>query len=108
MKLSGTNGFWSNLRNTDINVQRTTKLRQKSLKKYMKAKYDVNFLQNCKTNIVFPKCVRWKNIKYKTPHERVKYYARKLNDALNKRCKKLNKLLTEHDNPKLNLMNSTT
>ena len=48
----------------------------------MKAKHDVNFLQNCKTN-VFPKFVRWKNIKYKTLPERTKYYTRNLNDALN-------------------------
>ena len=107
MKLSGTKGFWSNLRNTDVYVHRTAKLYQKSLQKYIKAKHDVNFLQNCKTN-VFPKFIRWKNIKYKTFRERIKYYTRNLNDALNKRRKELNKLLTENDNLKLNLVNSTT
>ena len=74
----------------------------------MKAKHDVNFLQNCKTNNVFPKFIRLKNIKYKTLHELIKYYTRNLNDALNKRRKELDKLLTENDNLKLNLVNSTT
>ena len=78
------------------------------MQKYINAKHDANFLQNCKTNDVFPKFVRCKNIKYKTLRERIKYYTRNLNDALNKQCKELNKLLTEHDNLKLNLVNSTT
>ena len=104
----GTNGFWSNLRKTDVNVHRAAKLYQRSLQKYMKAKHDVNFLQNCKTNTVFPKSVRWKYIKYKTLRERIKYYIRKLNDALNKWRKELNKLLTDNDNLKLNLLSSTT
>lgn len=47
-------------------------------------------------------------IKCKTLRERIKYYTRNLNDALNKRGKELNKLLIEHDNLKLNLVNSTT
>ena len=108
LKLSGTIDFWSNLCNTDVNVHRVAKLYQKSLQKYMKAKHDVNFLQNCKTNNVFPKFIRLKNIKYKTLHELIKYYTRNLDDALNKRRKELDKLLTENDNLKLNLVNSTT
>ena len=44
LKLSGTNGLWSNLSKTDVNVQKAAKLYQKSLQKYMKAKHDVNFL----------------------------------------------------------------
>ena len=47
-------------------------------------------------------------IKYKALRERIKYYTRNLNDALNKRRKELNKLLIENDNLKLNLVNSTT
>ena len=47
---------------------------------------------------IFLKFVRWKNIKYKTLRERIKYYTRNLNDALNKRRKELNKLQTDNDN----------
>ena len=64
-------------------------------------------MQNGKTN-VFPKFVRWRDIKYKTLREHIKYYTRNFNDALNKRREELNKSLTEHDNLKLNLVNSTT
>ena len=108
LNLSGKNGFWSNLRNNDPNVNRAAKLYQKCLQKYMKARHDVNFLQNCKTNNVFPKFVKWKNIKYKALRERNKYYARNLNDALDKRRKELKHFETERDKLKVNLVNSTT
>ena len=49
-----------------------------------------------------------KNIKYKTLRESVKYYTRNLSDAQYKRYIELNKVLTENDNLKLNLVNSTT
>ena len=61
----------------------------------MKARRDVNFLQNSKTNNVFPKFVKWKNIKYNALRERNKYYGRNLNDALDKRRKELKHLQTE-------------
>ena len=48
-----------------------------------------------------------KNIKYKTLCERIKYYTRSLNDTLNNRHIELKKVLTENDNLKLNLVNST-
>ena len=108
LNLSGKNGFWSNLRNNDPNVNRAAKLYQKCLQKYMKARHDVNFLQNCKTNNVFPKFVKWKNITYKALREHNKYYARNLNDALDKRRKELKHLETERDKLKVNLVNSTT
>ena len=61
----------------------------------MKARRDVNFLQNSKTNNVFTKFVKWKNIKYNALRERNKYYVRNLNDALDKRRKELKHLQTE-------------
>ena len=69
-------------------------------------RHDVNFLQNCKTNNVFPKFVKWKNVQYKALRERNKYYARNLNDALDKRRKELKHLETERDKLKVNLVNS--
>ena len=41
LNLSRKNAFWSNLRNTDSNVNRAAKLYQKCLQKYMKARHDV-------------------------------------------------------------------
>ena len=35
----------------------------------MKAKHDVHFLHECKSHNAYPKFVRWKNIKNKTPNE---------------------------------------
>ena len=57
LKLSGVNGFWSNLRNTDKDTHQAAKAYQKTLKKYMKAKHDVNFLKQWKQKKVFPKFV---------------------------------------------------
>ena len=92
LKLSGVNGFWSNLRNTDKEIHEAAKTYQKTLKKYMKANHDVNFLNQCKQEKDFPKFVQWKNIKSKNPHERNRYFTRKPNGAINKRRKELNLL----------------
>ena len=108
LKLSGVNGFWSNLRNTDKDTHQTAKAYQKTLKKYMKAKHDVNFLNQCKQEKVFPKFVQWKNIKSKSPLERNRYFTRNLNDATNKRRKELNLLKKERDYSKEKLLSSTT
>ena len=93
LKLLDTNGFWSNLHTTDVNVRGAAELYPKGLQEYMRAKHDVNFLQNCKTNNVFLKFVRWKNIEHKALHECIKYYTRNLNDA-NKRLKELKGVLS--------------
>ena len=61
----------------------------------MKAKHDMHFLHECKSHNAYPKFVRWKNIKNKTPKERNNYYNKNLNSAVNKRRQEL-KLLTEN------------
>ena len=90
LKLSGINGFWSNLEIQTKNTHKVAKAYQKTLKKYMKAKHDVDILNQWKQEKVFPKFVQWKNIKSKNPLERNRYFSRNLNDAINKRCKELN------------------
>ena len=42
LKLSVVNGFWSNVRNTDKDTHRAAKTYQKTLKKYMKEKHDID------------------------------------------------------------------
>ena len=74
LKLSGTNGFWKNLRITDPELHLIAKSYQKVLRKFRKAEKDVKFLTDCKSSNVYPKFVRWKNIKTKSPRERIKYY----------------------------------
>ena len=87
LKLSSIYGFWGNLRRTDKDTHVLAKSYQKILRKWMKAKNDINFLHECKTNDIYPKFVRWKNIKNKTPKERNTYYSKNLNSAINKRRK---------------------
>ena len=74
----------------------------------MKAKYDVNLLNQCKQEKVFPKFVQWKNIKSKNLLKQNHYFTRNLNDTINKRRKELNLLKKEHDYSKEKLLPSTT
>ena len=48
LKLCNVHGFWSNLRRTDKDSHLAAKSYQKILRKYMKAKHDVKFLNDCK------------------------------------------------------------
>ena len=63
MTLSGKNGFWSNFRSTDPVLHQKSKALQRVLKKKIKAEHDIKFLNACKENDVYPKFVKWKNIK---------------------------------------------
>ncbi|XP_066930298.1 uncharacterized protein [Clytia hemisphaerica] len=108
LKLSGTVGFWSNLRKTDTELHQAAKSYQKLLRKFRKAEHDIRFLDNCKQNNVYPKFVRWKNLKTKHPRDREKYYRRLLNESLDKRHSELKILRTKYKNCKTDLMNKTT
>ena len=69
---------------------------QKILRKWMKAKHDVRFLHEWKSHNGYPKFVRWRNIKNKTPKERNNYYNKNFNSAINKRRQKPKRLTEEH------------
>ena len=106
LKLLGVDGIWNN-RNTDKHTHKAAKAYQKMLNKYLKAKHDVNFLNQSKEE-VFPKFLQSKNIKSKNHLERNRYLTRNLNDAINKRCKELDLLKKGHDYSKGKLLSSTT
>ena len=94
LKLSNISGFWGNLRRTDKR-HIIAKSYQKILRKWMKAKHDVHFLHECRSHNVYPKFVRWRNIKNKTPKERNNYCNKNLNSAI-KRRRELKTLTEEH------------
>ena len=73
LKLSNVYGFWCNLWWIDKDTHLAAKAYQKVLWKLMKAEHDVHFLNECKSQDVYPKIVRWKNIKNKTLHNRIKH-----------------------------------
>ena len=100
LKLSGTIGFWSNLRNTDKVVYKAAVIYQKSLRKLVTAKLDREFLNSCKDNSVYPKFVRWKNAKYKSLRERNKLYLKNLKDAIKTRNNDIRKLEKDHEQAK--------
>ena len=81
LKLSNVHGFWSNLQRTYKDTHLAAKSYQKILRKIMKAKHDVKFLNDFKNFDVYPKFVRWKNITTKDPREGNNYYSRNLKSA---------------------------
>ena len=105
--MSGTIGFWSNLRNTDKVVYKAAVIYQKSLRKLVKAKLDREFLNSCKYNSVYPKFVRWKNAKYKSLRERNKLYLKNLKDAIKTRNNDIRKLEKDHEQAKETLKKTT-
>ena len=74
----------------------------------MKIKHDVHFLHECKTQDVYPKLVRWKNIKNKTPRERINYSTKNWNSAINKRRSEVKTLANDHEAKLQALKDSTT
>ena len=91
------------------NASKRTHIIAKSiLRMWMKAKHDAHFLHECKSYNVYPKFVRLRNIKSKTPKERNNSYNKNLNSAIDKRRQELKTLIEEHDCILKNLKNSTT
>ena len=91
-KLSSISGFLGNLRRTDKETH-IAKSYQKIWGKWIKAKHDVHFLHKCKSRMVYPKLVPWRNINNKTPKERDNYNNKNLTSTISNRRQKL-KLLT--------------
>ena len=108
LKLSGTIGFWSNVRNTDKVVYKAAVIYQKSLRKLVKAKLDREFLNSCKDNSVYPKFVRCKYKKYKSLSECNKLYLTNLKDAIKTRNNDIRKLEKDHEQAKEPLKQTVT
>ena len=108
LKLSGTIGFWSNLRNTDKVVYKAVVIYQKRLRKLVKAKLDSEFLNSCKDNSVYSKFVIWKNAMYKSLRERNKLHLKNLKDAIKTRNNDIRKLEKDHKQAKETLKQTTT
>ena len=108
IKLSGKNGFWSNLRSTDPVLHQKSKALQRVLKKKRKAEHDIKFLNACKENDVYPKFVKWKNIKNLSYREKKSYYIRLLNEALQRRHNDLRYLKQKYESIYLEFTTEST
>ena len=87
IKLSVGNGFWYNLRNTDNNTYKAVLKYQQCLNKVIKYDLDIQFLHNCKSNVVYPMFIRWKNIPTKNKRYQNAFY-RHLSDEIKESVKK--------------------
>ena len=106
--MSGSNGFWKNIRNTDAATHKLAISYQKILRKYIKAKLDTKFLKKCKSSTIYPKFVRWKNVKNKQLKDKNRQYHVNLVNPLQDRNNDLRSLTKKHDEMKIQLRQSTT
>ena len=108
IKLSVGNGFWYNLQNTENITYKAALKYQLYLNKVRKCDLDIQFLHNCKSNVVYSKFIRWKNIPTKNKRYQKAFYARLLNDEIKEKHHKRKDLNNELLNCLGTLNNSTT
>ena len=96
LQLSGRNSLWKNLQNTDITTHKSAISYQKILRKFVKTKLDIEFSKICKATDVYPKFVRWKNVKNKTKKESNKFYKGNLNYAIKAEQNDFRKVQQQH------------
>ena len=86
IELSAGKSFWTNLRNSDPTTHKLAIQYQRSLRRLTKAELDLAFLRRCKESDVYPKFIRWRNIKRmkrKTRQHRI--HKLLLDDAISER-----------------------
>ena len=108
MKLSGKNGFWSNIRKTDKHLYKTSAKYQKNYRKLKKAELDFKFLYRYKDNEVYPKFTQWKHCKRLKPKVREKHHNTVLKDSVSDTHKKIKNLNKDLESNEKCLRESTT
>ena len=108
LRSSGSNAFCKNLQKTDAATHRLATSYQKILRKYIKAKLEIKFPKKYKSSTIYPKFVRWKNVKSKQLKEKNCQYHTNLVNALKDRNNDLTNLTKKHDEIKIQLRQSTT
>ena len=102
------NGFWYNPRNTDKITYKAALKYQRCLNKVRKCDLNIQFLHNCKSNAIYSKLIRWKNIPTKNKQYQNAFHACILGDEIKEKHKKRKELNKELLNCLRNLRNSTT
>ena len=98
----------SNLRKADPVTHKFAIAFQRCYKKVIKAELDLKFLHQCKDRNVYPKFVRWKNLKTKDTREKIRYYRRLLNDSITEKSKHLKTLRDKLSVREKDVRSSTT
>ena len=100
IKLSVGNDFWYNLRNMEkYHLQRIMEV---------PCNLDIKFLHNCKSNVVYPKFIRWKNIPTENNRYQRVFYGRLLNDEIKEKLQKRKDLNKELPNNCFRTLNNST
>ena len=69
---------------------------------------DIQFLHNCKSNVVYPKFIRWKNIPTENNRYQRAFYGRLLNDKIKEKLQKRKDLNKELPNNCFRTLNNST
>ena len=81
---------------------------QRCLSKVRKCNLDIQFLHNCKNNVVYPKFIRSKNIPTENSTYQRVFYGRLLNNEIKEKLQKRKDLNKELSNNCLTTLNNST
>ena len=107
-KLSAGNGLRNNLRNADKKLYKETIKVERLLLKLRKYECHLSFLMKCRDANVYPKFVRFKNLKNTPYKKKRRYYRRILLDEIASKNKSIRNLKQEFSEAKHVLHNNTT
>ena len=89
-KLTDGKGFWYNLRLFYKEINKQAIKVKRVMKKVKRCERTLKFLCNCRDNDVFPKFVRWRNIKNQPLKKKNRYYRWILWDEIDGKIKRNN------------------
>ena len=78
------------------------------MRKLEKANLDINFFNKCKDINIFPKYLKWSNVKYKLLHIKINLYQRNLNNAIKEKNNDIRNLSADYDTNQTRLKETTT
>ena len=107
-KMSGSTGFWTNMRNTDNSLHKTALAYQRDIRKLRKAELDLRFCYQCVENNVCPKFIKWTNVKRLRPKLRDSYFKRIFQDNIREKKQQIADLRSKTATKVNVLHNSTT
>ena len=91
-KMSGVSGLWTNMRNTDKTLYKTALHFQPELRKLRKCQLDIRYLYRCVENQVYPKFIKWTNVKRLRPKQRESYCSHILQFTIRDKKERLKEL----------------
>ena len=90
LRLSYGSKFWQNLQNDNPLIYKKAVKVERLAKKISKHELDIKFLVNCRDEYVYPKFIRWKNVKSNSVKHKNRFYRKILLDEISNKHRSLN------------------